>query len=285
VRTVNQQLASPSLVLQQGDVLYLALEDSKLRLQKRLRALGGVVPAALKMTVNAPTLNNGLLNLLDDWITNADRPQLVVIDTLGKIRDNATMSKGNVFQGDYEYIGEMKRLADRHHIALVVIHHPNKEKKGVSDPFERINGSNALMSAADSAMIFHRERGSKDARITFTGRDVCGEDILLRMESEGKWTAINEEALARERYEIDKVVQLCRALMQESFGKQIEMTTQAFLDAGVQRYNEQLASSTTAMTQHLNKIAPMLSEYDGIVIDMGKKVGSGRGFRMRKVGV
>lgn len=267
---------------EQGEVLYLALEDSKRRLQKRLEKLGCVVPAALKVAVNAPTVDGGLINLLEGWVTSANNPQMIVIDTLAKVRDGSVSSKGNMYQNEYDGMGQLKRFADRNHIALVLVHHLNKQKDA-SDPYERISGSNALMGAADTTMLLFRERNSNDARLSFVGRDVWGDDILLRM-NDGKWSVISEEAAARERYENDKVVHLCRALVQESFGKQVQITTQAFIDAGVQRYREQLASSTGEMNKRLQELAPMLSEYDGISLDMGKKVGTARGFWIRKVG-
>jgi hypothetical protein len=73
-----------------GDVLYLALEDSERRLQRRvdkiLSPFRGEWPERLRIATEWPRLNQGGLDDLADWCQTASQPVLIAIDTLAKMR-------------------------------------------------------------------------------------------------------------------------------------------------------------------------------------------------------
>ena len=73
----------------QGDVLYLALEDTQKRLQSRLRNMGESPVSNLQYDINALTLNSGLLEQMEDWVSHTQNPRMLVVDTLAKVRDPA----------------------------------------------------------------------------------------------------------------------------------------------------------------------------------------------------
>src|SRR5262249_18337805 len=58
------------IAVEQGDVLYLALEDGKRRLKSRLRAMLGTTapPPGLTLSTRWPRLDQGGLTLLDAWL-------------------------------------------------------------------------------------------------------------------------------------------------------------------------------------------------------------------------
>src|SRR6266849_4615420 len=74
----------------QGDVLYLALEDSERRLQRRmdklLPAFGGAWPKRLSFATEWKRMNDGGLAALEAWCNSVADPVLIVIDTLAKVR-------------------------------------------------------------------------------------------------------------------------------------------------------------------------------------------------------
>ena len=201
---------------------------------------------------------------------------------LQKIRGGALPSRASAYAADYDLMGRLKRFADSHHIAVVLVHHLNK-LKDVSDPYDRISGSTGLMGAADTTVLISRERGSDDATVSYTGRDVWGEDFHLRMQ-EGRWQAISAEARAREAFEKDDLVRLIRDLADEAIGGAFKVSLQGLMDAAADRYGAVIAGTKNELSRRLEELAPGLEEYDGIVIQTGKRVGSERGIHIVKGG-
>ena len=181
-----------------GAVLYLAYEDSERRLKDRLQRQKSVSSANLQFDTNIISLDGGLLDALTGWIDSNPSARMIVIDTLQKVRGQAP-ARANAYAEDYKVMALLKAFADRHHVAVVVVHHLNK-LRDVSDPFDRISGSTGLMGAADTAIIIARQRGEDDATVTFAGRDVYGEDFQMRFEN-CCWRVCDPAILARERYE------------------------------------------------------------------------------------
>src|SRR5215211_6901680 len=81
---------------QQGDVLYLALEDGERRAKKRLtdqmQAMGMTTPPSrLRLLLwEAPRLGEGLEQALTQWLDTYSEAKLIVIDILEKIRPRRT---------------------------------------------------------------------------------------------------------------------------------------------------------------------------------------------------
>jgi len=73
---------------EEGDVLYLALEDNERRLQDRLQKIRGAQnwPARLSLTTQCPRLDAGGLEAIEDWRKRVDNPTLIIIDTLATVR-------------------------------------------------------------------------------------------------------------------------------------------------------------------------------------------------------
>src|SRR5262249_53690257 len=77
-----------------GKVLYLALEDGKRRLQRRLSKLlpsfNGTWPPGLTFATEWPRSDQGGLSDIEGWIKdatgNGEHPRLVIIDTLAHFR-------------------------------------------------------------------------------------------------------------------------------------------------------------------------------------------------------
>jgi RecA-family ATPase len=95
-----------------GDTLYLALEDNKKRLQKRLRKVldGRRAPETMHLHMEWPRLDEGGADQLDEWLTDHPEARLVVIDTLAKIRKPARGA--NVYAEDYAALELLLPLTD-----------------------------------------------------------------------------------------------------------------------------------------------------------------------------
>ena len=94
---------------------------------------------------------------------------LIVIDTLQKIRD--IVPDNNSYANDYRDLSSLKHLADKHHIAILLIHHLRKMKD--DDPMNMISGTTGLSGATDSNFVLKRkDRNSPHAELHCTGRDI-----------------------------------------------------------------------------------------------------------------
>ena len=162
----------------QGEALYLSLEDSFQRIQTRLFDLTEDAPPTLHFAIMADTLKHGLEQQIEQFLTEHPTTKLVVIDTLQRVR--GTGSDSNLYANDYQEIGLLKKLADRHHIAILLIHHLRKLHD--DDPMNMISGSTGLSSAADSAFVLQKNaRSANAASLHCTGRDIPDRTLKLEL--------------------------------------------------------------------------------------------------------
>lgn len=263
-----------------GDVLYLALEDSPRRLQSRLAALGETPTEALQFATGASLLDAGLLDELADWVTHVSAPRMIVVDTLQKVRGVAS-SRANMYALDYEAMGRLKAFADAHHVAVVLVHHLSK-MRDAADPFDKISGSTGLMGAADTSILIDRERGSNDAKLSYAGRDVWGDDMTLRI-LDRRWRVVGQDVIDREVYEGDPIVKTVRELLAEGFGGRVQCTLEDFKEIIAQRTGVCAAGTKEALARMLAAKAPDLLRYDGITLER-PRVNNKRGVRFSKGG-
>lgn len=90
----------------------------------------------LHFAVASCKLSDGLLVQLEEYLKEYPDSRLIVIDTLQKIR---TASKDNAYANDYVGISLVKDFADRHSLAVVVVHHIRKQND--SDVFNKVSGT------------------------------------------------------------------------------------------------------------------------------------------------
>lgn len=145
----------------QGDVLYLALEDNPRRLKDRLRKqhpamglTGQQMPACLQFETEWPRADQGGLQKIADWLAEHPNAKLVIIDVLKMFRANRKGNK-NPYDLDYEDINPLSKIAAEFNVAIVIVHHTNKGALS-SDPFDRVNGTGGISGAADTTLIMAR---------------------------------------------------------------------------------------------------------------------------------
>ncbi len=152
-----------------GTVLYLCLEDSYSRIQSRLFQITGDAPDTLHFANLSGSIGDGLENQIESFLTVHPDTNLIVIDTLQKIRD--VIPDNNSYANDYRDLSTLKNLADQNHIAILLIHHLRKMKD--DDPMNMISGTSGISGATDSNFVLKRkDRASPYAELHCTGRDI-----------------------------------------------------------------------------------------------------------------
>ncbi len=167
-------VALGSIRVEQGDALYLALEDSRRRLKKRLQSVippGYGNPTGRMHFVTAwPRLHAGGAERLDDWLTEHPDTRLVIIDTLEKIRPQTASHDRGQYTADYLIGDRLTPLSQKHNASILLIHHTRKAV--CDDPLEQISGTLGLTGGVDGVMVLRRQRGRADAFLYVTGRDI-----------------------------------------------------------------------------------------------------------------
>ena len=171
------------------EVLYLCLEDSFQRIQSRLFDLTEDAPPTLHFAVMSQQLHNGLVEQIEQFLKEHPQTRLIVIDTLQRIRTAG--NDANPYASDYRDIGVLKALADKHRIAILLIHHLRKEL--ADDVFSRISGTTAISGAVDSSFtLIEDKRGSGKATLSCIGRDIEYRELTLERNAENVWELVSD---------------------------------------------------------------------------------------------
>ena len=138
----------------------------------------------------ADTLKHGLEQQIEQFLTEHPTTKLVVIDTLQRVR--GTGSDSNLYANDYHDIGILKQLADKRHIAILLIHHLRKLRD--DDPMNMISGSTGLSGAADSTFVLQKSsRLANIASLHCTGRDIPDRTLKLEFgEEDHVWKLLED---------------------------------------------------------------------------------------------
>ena len=170
----------------QGTVLYLALEDGHERLQKRMYRMFGVEDVGnLHFAIAAKQLGNGLDAQLEKFVREHPDTRLIIIDTLQKVRELS--GEAYSYRDDYQIIGQLKQLADRFQLCMLVVHHTRKSP--ANDEFDRISGTTGIYGCADGAFVLSKERRTDSiATLSISGRDQPDQCFhLVRDEETLQW--------------------------------------------------------------------------------------------------
>lgn len=158
-----------SIPCDQGDVLYLALEDNLRRIQRRLKQMlpHGAAPARLFIETECPRLDEGGTELIREWIERVSKPRLIVVDVFNMVRPRSS-STDTLYESDYRALAPLKKMADDYGVAVVILHHTRK--MAADDPFDTVSGSTGLTGAADTVLVLTRD--GQGTTVYGRGRDV-----------------------------------------------------------------------------------------------------------------
>jgi AAA domain/Toprim domain len=155
----------------QGDVLYLALEDSLRRVQRRMTKLLGMQkwPSRLLIKTTWKRVDQGGLDGIAAWAKSVERPTMVVVDTLERVRPMPSpSSKATPYSLDYAALTGLQQIAAELQIAILVITHVRKAT--ADDVFDTISGTLGLTAAADTILVLGPKNGVMS--LCVRGRDI-----------------------------------------------------------------------------------------------------------------
>src|ERR1700730_7776698 len=162
-----------------GDVLYLALEDGRRRLQRRITKLlptfSGKWPDGLTIATEWPRADQGGLADIERWLKEAKSPRLIVVDTLAQFR-KISNGKTQIYADDYAAISGLQKLASKYNVAIIIVHHDRKSE--ADDVFDTVSGSLGLTGASDTILIMKRQAGAVTLHVR--GRDIEEAELALQ---------------------------------------------------------------------------------------------------------
>ena len=179
--------------VEQGEVLYLALEDNHRRLQSRLKAIGADNEDISKLHFETDSFGiyDGLLEQIDNFMAVHSGTRLIVIDTLEHIRNG--VYDRNIYASDYRDMKKLREITDRYKLTLLLIHHTRKMYD--PSPMNTISGSTALPGATDGNFVLEKEKStSNSAKLTIKNRDTESYCFTLNFERENcRWILVNKD--------------------------------------------------------------------------------------------
>jgi hypothetical protein len=212
----------------QGDVLYLALEDGKRRIQRRI---GKLLPSFKEEWPTRLTLvpmggwrrtDQGGLDDIEAWCKSVPNPTLVIVDTLERIRKPVHGAK-QLYSSDYEAISELQKVASDYGIAIVVLHHDRKAEG--DDPFDTVSGTLGLTGAADTVLIIKRRQNG--VVLYARGRDIEESETALQFDKNTcRWTILGAASEVHRSTERARVIGVLSAAAEPLSVKEIIIETE-----------------------------------------------------------
>ena len=127
-----------TIICEQGDVLYIDMENGPRRIQSRISTLfpeerNRPDLSRLEWVTEAPQLGSGLVEELERWRLSVPAPRFVIIDVLQRIKPPGSMAR-NAYENDYSTWSPLQDWATKHGIAVLGLHHT--KKGGADDPLD-----------------------------------------------------------------------------------------------------------------------------------------------------
>lgn len=228
-----------------GTTLYLCLEDNLSRIQQRLNEITDEVPNNVFFATSSCSMSDGLAEQIESFVSEHKDTVLVVIDTFQMIRSK---NKDTTYANDYQEIEELKRLADKLNISLLLVHHLRKQ--GDNDPLNKISGTTGISGAVDTTFVLDKsKRSQSNATMICTGRDIEYRELELNFSKDNHmWDLVSDSVESPE------------ILLQEEMNLLIEFMKQKIVFKGTNsEFTEEFNSlcrkeiSAKALKQMMNK--------------------------------
>lgn len=174
-----------------GRVLYIALEDSPRRIQKRLKLQQVPESADITFVFEWKSLIAGGLADLQTKVETGGF-HLVIIDTFSRALGWGLGADQNDVGDMTAVLGNLQRIALTYDLAILLVDHHRKNST-FEDPVDDILGSTSKSAVADCVLGLFRARGRHGTTLKFTGRDIEEGELALRWDPEYcQWILLGE---------------------------------------------------------------------------------------------
>ena len=246
------------LKTRQCGVLYLSLEDTDQRLQRRLVEVTGGETGDLTIATDAELLGSGLEEQLTNFLSDHPETKFVIIDTLQKIRQLKADSYS--YAGDYATLTVLKQIADRFDLTILLVHHTRKQE--ADDAVDKISGTTGLIGCADGSLILEKEnRLGTQGSLTVTSREHPDKKLLLDFDREKKIWKFLSYADSQEEESEDPILAAVGSFLQDK--PSWKGTATELLEA-LLKINPDLLAKPNSLVRKLNAKTRELSERYGI---------------------
>ena len=103
------------------------------------------------------------------------------IDTLQKVRELS--GEAYSYRDDYQIIGQLKQLADKFGLCMLIVHHTRKS--AANDEFDRISGTTGIYGCADGAFVLSKENRTDNAATLSVSGQMCIRDSVTPIGGSG----------------------------------------------------------------------------------------------------
>jgi hypothetical protein len=187
-------IAMGSIPCEQGDVLYIDMENGPRRIKARITTLFPYEPTRpnldrLEWVTKSPQLDDGFIAEMERWRLSVVKPGFVIIDVLQRIKPAGNANR-NAYENDYTIWSPLQEWSTRNGIPVLGLHHT--KKGGAEDPLEALSGSNGLAACADTVLVLDRKPGGNPT-LYVRGRDIEEKDTALRFVG-GGWSILGDAA-------------------------------------------------------------------------------------------
>jgi len=266
----------------QSDALYLALEDNLPRLQKRLDKIDAKALdiSRLKLTTASFGINSGLIEQVNKFIEKYPETNLIIIDTLERIRD--TEADKNIYSCDYRDMTALREITNKHKLTLLLIHHTRKLSD--PDPLNTLSGGMGLVGATDGVLVLEKEtRTGSKAKLTIANRDTEGFCFKLELDPETcKWRFLGNDSGAPSETEPAEERNELLCLLVDGFLKEEWSGTATELCKALNEIDAVPGITPLNIRKKLEANATLLKEEFNIVLDSDRNSGKRQIFLNRQ---
>lgn len=194
-------VALGTIPVEQGDVLYISLDDPKRRVHQwfiaACKQAGIAPPKNFHFAFDWPRIGDGCEERIEAWLKEHPAGRLVVLDVLEKVRPESKSRNPNIYKDDYKVGDALKPIADRYPAAILVPHHANKSVYRIGagdDPMGAVLGSTGLAGGFDNCWVLYSKVGCADAFLHARGNDMEPFDKGLLWDNEAESWRIGGDA-------------------------------------------------------------------------------------------
>lgn len=234
--------------VEQGFVYYIALEDVKQNIQKRLINYGIEISKDLEIHFGqAYDRNFDIERVIVDQKEKHPDLKLLIVDTYAKMQEQRSIKNVDLYQEEYKQGTRFHELGIKYNIAILLVTHI-KKLIDRNHPFDSFYGSRGLAAAADATLVMLRPSFDSTIKEMYvTGKEIP-DDCLQIIQNENMLYELSQEEIEVNQSDKDLI-----AIMQYVVRKKVYTGTMS-----------QLCSSVGVETRP-NKMSQMLKQYKSVL--------------------